>query len=66
VKPHKLVSSKTLSSPGGVADVSFGASTPERRRSGDHSKDGIQHVAPDAYDDYKEREKRWAKGFHLP
>lgn len=60
MKPAKLVSSKTLSSPAGVADVSFGGSTPERRMQRDHSKSGMDCSEPD-YDDRKEREDRWRK-----
>lgn len=62
-KPAKLVSSKTLSSPAGVKDVSFGKSTPERRQRQDFSKSGISEVDHSKYDDHKDRMKRWGSIF---
>lgn len=58
-KPAKLVSSKTLSSPAGVKEVSFGKSTPERRQRQDFSKKGIAEVDHSKFDDHKERMKRY-------
>ena len=60
-KPKKLIAEKNLSGLGGVADVSFGPATPERRAQRDFSKDGIPSSKPDAFDDYNERLERWDK-----
>lgn len=60
-KPAKLVEKKILSGLGGAKDVSFGAAPPERRAQGDYSKDGIPKVESDTFDDYSEREARWAR-----
>lgn len=60
-KPAKLVEQKILSGLGGVKDVSFGDAPPERRAQGDYSKAGIPKVESNTFDDYSEREERWAR-----
>jgi hypothetical protein len=60
-KPKKLIEQKILSGLGGAKDVSFGAAPPERRAQGDYSKAGIPKVESDTFDDYTEREARWAR-----
>jgi hypothetical protein len=61
-KPKKLIAEKNLSGLGGVADVSFGDATPERRAQRDFSKEGIPEPNHDAFDDYNERMERWDSG----
>jgi hypothetical protein len=58
-KPKKQVMVKNLSGLGGVADVSFGDASPERRAQRDFSKEGIPEPKHDAFDDYNERMARW-------
>lgn len=59
----KVVTSKKLSGLGGVYDVQFGDAPPERRAQRDYSKDGIKAVEGDAFDDYKDKQKRWEKQY---
>lgn len=60
-KPAKLVEKKILSGLGGAKDVSFGDAPPERRAQGDYSKAGIPKPESDTFDDYTERDERWAR-----
>lgn len=62
-KPAKLVQEKKLSGLGAEREVSFGDAPPERRMDGDYSKEGIAHQSPDAFDDYKERQKRFEREY---
>ncbi|MET0657258.1 MAG: hypothetical protein ABW110_03760 [Steroidobacteraceae bacterium] len=62
-KPCKLVMEKNLSGLGAEREVSFGDAPPARRAEGDYSKEGIKHVSPDSFDDYREKMEHWDKEY---
>jgi len=59
----KVLKTKNLSGLGAERDVQFGDAPPERRAQGDYSKEGIPKPNTDAFDDYKDRQKRWEREY---